>query len=112
MADQNPRRVNHFGNACLGPFRLELPQPAKWTQLLFALGLNDSQALEAVKSDGERGEQLRKFVLRSFGHYFVPEDVIEAARRRRKEKHTAISLANQPIANNSNDVSTTFGERV
>jgi hypothetical protein len=66
----------------LGAFRLEAPKPAEWDQLLTALGLTDAQALEAVNSDGETGEQLRKFVLTGFRQYFVPEVVIKAVRRR------------------------------
>jgi integrase len=59
-----------------------MPKATEWDQLLAKLALDDSQALEAVKSDGEEGEQLRKFVLRFFRHYFVPEAAIKAVRRR------------------------------
>ncbi len=37
------------------------------------MGLNDSQALEAAKSDGERGEQICKFVRRSLAGYLCPK---------------------------------------
>ena len=111
MDDQKARHVSHFGGMWpgqnLGPFREELPKPTEWDQLLAKLGLNDPQALDAVKSDGEDGEQLRNFVLRVFGQCFVPEAVIEAVRRCRKENQLAISLATQPTAINSNTVAKT-----
>jgi len=88
-----------------------MPKSTEWDQLLAKLALSDSQALEVVKSDGEGGEQLRKFVSRFLGHYFVPEDVIKAVGHR-KEKLLAISLASQPTAINSNAVATTSGEQV
>jgi hypothetical protein len=91
-------------------FRREMPKPTEWDQLLAKLALNDSQAPEAVKSDGEEGEQLRKFVLRFFRHYFVPEAAIKAVRRRRKANHVATSIASQPTAINSHAVATTSGE--
>jgi hypothetical protein len=89
-----------------------MPEPTEWDQLLAELALNDSQALEAVRSDGEEGEQLRKFVSRFFGRYFVPETAIKAVRRRRKVKHVATSLASKPTATNSHAVATTSGEQV
>jgi hypothetical protein len=87
-----------------------LPQPAKWTQLLLKMGLNDSQALEAVKSDSERGEQIRKFVLRSVGRCFVPEAVIQATHRRRKETRPALLSVTQRASIDSTAVMTTSGE--
>lgn len=88
MDNRNARRVSHFGGAGpgknMGNFKPEIAMPAEWDQLLVKLALNDSQALEAVKSDREDGEQLRKFVLRFVGHYFVPEAVIEAVRHHPK----------------------------
>jgi hypothetical protein len=112
---QNARHVSYFGRVWpgqnLGSVRRERPKPKEWDQLLAKLALNDSQALEAVKSDGEEGEQLRKFVLRFFRHCFVPEAAIKAVRRRRKVKHVAISLASQPTAIDSNAVATTSGEQ-
>jgi hypothetical protein len=71
----------------------ELPEVTEWDQLLAKLGLSDSQALDAVKSEGEEGEQLRSFVLRFFKHCFVPEVVIDAVCHRRKKNRFAISLA-------------------
>jgi hypothetical protein len=74
---QNAAHVSYFGR--LGPgqnlgfVRRERPKPTEWDQLLAKLALNDSQALDAAKSDGEEGELLRKFLLRFFRHYFVPE---------------------------------------
>jgi hypothetical protein len=65
-----------------GFFQSDLPEIAEWDRLLRQLGLNDLQALEAVKADGEAGESLRKFVWRAFRHFFVPEVVIEAVRHR------------------------------
>jgi hypothetical protein len=65
-----------------GYFQSDLPEIAEWDRLLRQLGLNDSQALEAVKSDGEAGERLCKFVWGAFRHFFVPETVIEAVRHR------------------------------
>jgi hypothetical protein len=112
---QNARHVSYFGRVWpgqnLGSVRRERPKPTEWDQLLAKLALNDSQALEAVKSEGEEGEQLRKFVLRFVRHYFVPEAAIKAVRRRRKVKHVAISLASQPTAIDSNAVATTSGEQ-
>lgn len=110
----NARQAFHLGavgpRQNMGPFREELPKPAEWDQLLAKLALSDSQALEAVKSDGEASEQLRVFVSRFFGHYFVPEDVIKAVRHR-KEKHLAVSLASRPAAINSNAIATTCGDQ-
>jgi hypothetical protein len=109
-------RLSYFGRVWPGQhlvsFRREMPKATEWDQLLAKLALDDSQALEAVKSDGEEGEQLRKFVLRFFQHYFVPEAAIKAVRRRRKVKHVAISLASQPTAIDSNAVATISGEQV
>jgi len=110
--EQNARRAFHFGNATLGPFRPELPQPTKWAQLLVKLDLNDSQALEAIRSDGERGEQIRKFVLRSLRLHFVPEPVIEAMYRRRREKRVAISSLIQQKAIDLNAVATNVDEQM
>jgi hypothetical protein len=112
MIVQNARRAFNFGNACLGTFRPELPQPTKWALLLVDLGLDDSQALEVVKTDSERGEQLRGFVMKSLGLYFVPEAVIEATRRRRKAKRVAISSASQRMAIDSRRVGITSGQQV
>lgn len=98
MNNQNAQHVNSFEGAApgknLGNFKPEIAVPAEWDQLLTRLALNDSQALEAIKSDREDGEQLREFVLRFLGHHFVPEAVIEAVRHRPKEKrqHPAIPL--------------------
>ena len=66
----------------LDSFKPELPQLAEWDQLLGKLGLNDSQALDAVKSNEDAGQQLRRFVSRVFRHNFVPEVVLEAVRSR------------------------------
>jgi len=116
MHVQNARRVSLIGGVWptqnQGAFRWELAKPAEWDQLLTRLGLDDSQALNAVKSDKEEGEQLRNFVLGSFRQSFVPEAVIKAVRRRRKENQLAISLASQPTAINSNAVATTSGEQM
>ena len=49
-----------------GLFQSDLPEIAEWDRLLRQLSLNDSQALEAVKSDGEAGEILRKVVWSAF----------------------------------------------
>ncbi len=84
-----------------GLFQSDLPEVAEWDRLLRQLGLNDSQALEAVKSDGEAGERLRKFVWRAFRHFFVPEIVIEAVRRR------TVHLPIVPIADRSAAASST-----
>ncbi len=110
MHVQNAPRMNYFGGVgpaqTLGPFRLEMPIPTEWDLLLAKLALSDSQALEAVKSDGEQGERLRKFVFRSFTHHFVPEEVIKAASRRRKEKHLEASRTSQPGAIDSSAAAT------
>jgi hypothetical protein len=112
--DSQNARLNYLGREWPGRscFRGERPKPTEWDQLLAKLALNDSQALEAVRSDGEEGEQLRKFVSRFFRHYFVPEAAIGAVRRRRKVKHVATSLASQPTAIDSNAVAITSGEQV
>jgi hypothetical protein len=114
MHDENAPRINYFGGVrptqTLGPFRLEMPVPPEWDQLLAKLTLSDSQALEAVKSDGEQGERLRKFVFKSFTHHFVPEEVIKAASRRRKEKHLEASPTSQPGAIDSNAAATLSSE--
>ena len=115
MHGHSARHASYFAGAGagqhLGNFKPEIPQPTEWDQLLAKLSLSDLQALEAVRSDGERGEQLRKFVSRFFGHYFVPEEVILAVRDRKK-KTPAISLASQPTTINSNAAATTSGELV
>jgi hypothetical protein len=111
MYDQNTQYVNYYRKLWPG-LRPEFPQPAEWDQLLTRLGVDDSEALEAVKSDGNEGEQLRKFVLRSFRDHFVPEAVIKAVRRRLKEKSGAISLSAQAAAVDSNAGAITSGEQV
>lgn len=98
MNYKNNRRVSYLRGALLtaqnlGPFSLELPEIAEWDQLLVKLGLSDSQALDAVKSEGEEGEQLRRFVLRFFKQFFVPEAVIKAVSHRLKKNRLVISLA-------------------
>jgi hypothetical protein len=60
----------------------DLPEIAEWDRLLRQLDLSDSQALEAVKSGGEAGDRLCKFVRGASRHFFVPEIVIEAVRHR------------------------------
>lgn len=116
MDGQKARPVSYFGRVWpglnLGSFRREMPEPTEWDQLLAKLALNDSQALEAVRSDRKEGEQLRKFVSRFFERYFVPEAAIKAVRRRRKVKQVATSLASKPTAINSHAVATTSGEQV
>jgi len=82
-------------------FQSDLPEIAEWDRLLRQLGFNESQALEAVKSDGEAGERLRKFVWRAFRHFFVPETVIAAVRHR--TAHQLIA----PIADQSAAASST-----
>lgn len=108
MDNQNARHVSYFGGAGpgrnLGNLKPEMATPAEWDQLLAKLALNDSQALEAVKSDREDGEQLRRFVSRFLGHHFVPEAVIEAVRHHSKEKRPAILSASQSTAANSDAV--------
>jgi hypothetical protein len=85
MQRQNPERSKFLGRAWQGrnpsSLQTEVPKFAEWDQLLRRLGFNDSQALEAVKSDGEAAQQLREFVSRSLRQYFVPEAVITAVRR-------------------------------
>lgn len=83
-----------------GYFRSDLPEIAEWDRLLRHLGLNDSQALEAVKSDGEAGERLRKFVCRVFRQHFVPEVVIQAVRHR-TVKQLILSITDQSAPANS-----------
>ena|SRR5579863_771194 len=116
MLVQNARPVSFIGGVWprqnQGAFEWELPKPAEWDQLLTRLGLNDSQALDAIKSDGEKGEQLRNFVLTFFRQYFIPEAVLTIARRHRRETQIAIQLANQPTAINASAVATTFGEQI
>jgi len=65
-----------------GLFQSDLPEIAEWDRLLRQLGLNDSQAQEAVKSDGEAGKRLREFVWTGFRYFFVPEIVIDAVQNR------------------------------
>ena len=79
----------------------DLPDIAEWDRLLRQLGLNDSQALEAVKSDSDAGERLRKFVWSAFRHFFVPEIVIEAVR------HRTVHQLIVPIADKSGAASST-----
>jgi hypothetical protein len=96
------RNVEHFpqkGWASQNQGFSDLPEIAEWDRLLRQLGLNDSQALEAVKSDGEVGERLRKFVWRGFRHFFVPEIVIEEVR------HRTIPQLIDPIAHQSSAAS-------
>jgi hypothetical protein len=97
MDHMNTRRVRYSRGGLpgqnLGSFRLELPELAEWDQLLAKLGLSDSQALDAVKSEGEEGEQLRRFVLRFFRQFFIPEAVIKAVSRRLTKNRLVISLA-------------------
>jgi hypothetical protein len=78
----------------------ELPMIAEWDRLLQQLGLNDLQALEAVKSDGEVSERLRRFVGRAFRHLFVPEVVIEAVRHCRIEEFI-VPMTDESSAANS-----------
>jgi hypothetical protein len=94
--------VKHFRLKCQnqGFFQSDLPEIAEWDRLLRKLGLNDSQALEAVKSDGEAGERLRKFVWRAFRHFFVPEIVIEAVRHRTVHQ-LIVPIADQSAATSS-----------
>src|ERR1035441_34235 len=83
--EMDQRNAEHFqkkGWASQNQGFSDLPEIAEWDRLLRQLGLNDSQALEAVKSDGEAGERLRNFVWSAFRHFFVPEIVIEAVRHR------------------------------
>jgi hypothetical protein len=111
--DQNMQRVNHFRwiwpGESLGAFRPELPKPTQWDQLLTKLGLTDSEALAAVTAEGDVSEQLRTFVSRFLGHYFVPEPVIKAVRKRRRAKRLIASLGVQPTVINSNTRETTAG---
>jgi hypothetical protein len=98
MNYKNERRVSCLRGALLttqnlGPFGLELPEIAEWDQLLSKLGLSDSQALDAIKLEGDEGEQLRRFVLRFFKRFFVPEAVIKAVSRRLKKNRLVLSLA-------------------
>jgi hypothetical protein len=51
----------------------------------------DEQALDALKLNGEEGEQLRSFAPRFFRQHFLPEAVITAVRHRRKENQLVIS---------------------
>lgn len=81
-------------------FQPDLPVIAEWDRLLQQLGLNDSQALEAVKSDGEVSEKLRRFVGRAFRHLFVPEVVIDAVRHCRIEA-VIMPMTDQSSAANS-----------
>ena len=98
------RNAEHFpkkGWASQNQGFSDLPEIAEWDQLLRQLGLNDSQALEAVKSDGEVGKRLCKFVWGAFRHFFVPEIVIEAVR------HCSVHQLIVPIANQSVAASST-----
>jgi hypothetical protein len=108
MDDLNARHVSNFGAVLSGPnlgsVAIELPKPTEWDQLLVKLGLNDSQALEAVKSGQEKGDQVRNFVLKFFRQYFVPEPVIAAVSRFQKDSQVAISLATQPTPVHSNAI--------
>lgn len=116
MDAQKARRVSYFGKTWpgenLGSFRPELPKPTEWEQLLIQLGLNDAQALKAVNSDGEAGEKLRRFVLGALSHSYVPEGVITAVRRRRKEKRLAIAFSIQSAACSSNAAASPTGNQV
>lgn len=106
MHDQNARPASYFLGVWPGQnpgaFRRELPRPTEWDQLLAKLGLNDSQALGAIKSGGKEGEQLRNFVLKFSRESFVPEAVIRAVVRYRKENQPSVSLVE----------ATTSGEQV
>ena len=103
-----PRRSSSpFGNA--NSFKFEAPQAAEWDQLLTNLALTDSEALEAVKTEGEKGERLRNFVLRFFRDHFVPEAAINAVRYPGKVKSVAVPLAGQPTATHLDGVVATFG---
>jgi len=82
MDQRNTEQFHKRGWASQNQGFSDLSEIAEWDRLLRQLGLNDSQALEAVNSDGEAGETLRNFVLRAFRHFFVPEIVIEAVRHR------------------------------
>jgi hypothetical protein len=93
MDHRNARRVSNLGKRWPKAIGWEFPEVAEWDQLLTKLGLNDSQALDAVKSEGEKGDQLRSFVLKCFKQYFVPEAVLNAVGRRRKQYQLALSLA-------------------
>ncbi|HEY6490832.1 MAG TPA: hypothetical protein VIY99_17025 [Terracidiphilus sp.] len=116
MDDQKTQRISYFGKTWpgenLGAFKLELPKPTEWEQLLLQLGLNDAQALKAVNCDGEAGEQLCRFVLSSLSHSYVPEAVVTAVRRRRKEKRLAIAFSIQSAAIHSDAVAITSAKQV
>jgi hypothetical protein len=91
--------------------RPEFTKPAEWDQLLARLGLSDSQALEAIESGGETGEQLRKFALKAFRFCFVPEAVIHAVRRTRANTH-AIPLSADSPTGISSAIVVVSGERL
>lgn len=105
MDVQKTQRVMYFGKSWpgenLGSFQPELPKPTEWEQLLVKLGLNDSAALEAIDAEGEAGNQIRHFVLSSLSHSYVPEAVIKAVRRRRKEKRLALAFSMQAAASDA-----------
>jgi len=81
-------------------FQSDLPEIAEWDRLLRQLGLDDSQALEAVKANGDAGEKLCKFVCRAFRQHFVPEVVIQAVRHR-TVKQLIVSITDQSAPANS-----------
>jgi hypothetical protein len=83
-----------------GFFQSDLPEIAEWDRLLRQLGLDDSQALEAVKANGDAGKRLRKFVCRAFRQHFVPEVVIHAVRHRTVKK-LIDSITDQSAPTNS-----------
>lgn len=94
------------------PFTAEVPKPAEWDQLLTKLGLDDSQALSAIKSEGNVGKQLRDFVLRFFRQCFVPEAVIRAVRRSRNGNEFAVLSASEPTEIDSNSLAMASGEHM
>lgn len=59
----------------------EMPEACRWDLLLRELGITDVQALSEVKGNGYVAHAIREFAVRERTSGFVPEGILQEARR-------------------------------